>query len=279
MVTAHKILIVDDEASIRLAFQEILSQDGYQVTTAASGQAALAQIATHTFDLALIDLFLQDMSGIGVLSRLRQNSPDTIAIMLTAYASMETVVEALRQGAHDYLIKPCPIEDLRRSIRSGLHKLHQERQQRNLLARLEQRISNSLANIQAVMAEQQEETVAAPSTQAVPGENISPRQVGFIKRGELTVDFIRHIISLNGQPLPLSTTEFSLLAYLIKAMPRIVPPQELVHQVRGYSSETWEASETVRVHIYHIRRKVKQVTGYTKLIDTVRGKGYTILVQ
>jgi DNA-binding response OmpR family regulator len=49
--------------------------------------------------------------------------------------------------------------------------------------------------------------------------------------------------------------------------------------VRGYHSETWEASETVRVHIYHIRCKVKQVTGCTNLIDTVRGKGYTILLQ
>lgn len=278
MVTAGKILIVDDEASIRLTFQEILSQEGYQVTTAATGQAALSQIAAHSFDLVLIDLFLGDMSGIAVLSRLRQSSPDTVAIVLTAYASMETVVEALRQGAHDYLLKPCPIEDLRHSIRSGLLKLHQERQQRHLLSRLEQRISSSLANIQAVIAEQ-EGPVTAPSTPAESAEDNSPKQADFIKKGELTVDFTRHLISLNEHPLPLSTTEFNILAYLIKAMPRIVPPQELVHQVRGYTSETWEASETVRVHIYHIRRKVKQITGYTDLIDTVRGKGYTILVQ
>lgn len=278
MVTAHKILVVDDEANIRLTFQEILSRDGYQVTTAATGQAALDQIAAHSFDLALIDLFLGDMSGIGVLSSLRQNSPDTVAIVLTAYASMETVVEALRQGAHDYLFKPCPIEDLRRSIRSGLRKLHQERQQRHLLSRLEQRISNSLASIQAVIAEQ-DGTVPAPNTPAQTEKDSGIRQADFVKKGELTVDFARHLISLSGHPLPLSTTEFNILAYLIKAMPRIVPPQELVRQVRGYTSETWEASETVRVHIYHIRRKVKQTTGHTDLIDTVRGKGYTILVQ
>lgn len=274
-----KILVVDDETAIRLTFQEILGQDGHEVKAAASGQEAIELIASQAFDLAVVDLFLGDASGLEILAKLRQESPDTVVIILTAYASLETAVDALRQGAHDYLLKPCQIDDLRNSIQQGLLKLRQVRQRRNLLCQLEQRISNSLATLQAVIVEQ-EIGVAAPD-RSVNGQflfvdDAARKQTGFVKRGRLVIDFTRHLITVDGHPLPLSTTEFNLLTYLIKSMPRIVTAQELVHQVQGYESEVWEASEIVRVHISHIRRKIKQATGHTDLIDTVRGRGYTI---
>ena len=99
MLSTAKILVVDDEANIRASLKEILARDGYHVITAESGESALALLPTHEFDLALIDLKLTGIGGIEVLAVLREQSPNTVAIVLTAHASLETAVEALRKGA------------------------------------------------------------------------------------------------------------------------------------------------------------------------------------
>jgi len=126
---ATRILVVDDEEHIRASMKELLTRDGYEVFVAESGEAALELIDTHSFDLALIDLKLGGIGGIEVLTALRQKSPQTVAIVLTAYASLETAVAALRQGAHDYLFKPCKPAELRESIRRGLLGRQEQRRQ------------------------------------------------------------------------------------------------------------------------------------------------------
>lgn len=278
-----RILIVDDEIGIRLTLEDILVRDGHQVITADSGLAALDLIAAQTFDLALLDLNLGDISGTEVLAALHRQSPDTIAIMLTAYGSLETAVEALRQGAHDYLFKPCPTVDLRESIRQGLLKRQRAKRQRQLLKQLGQFFVNTLDDIQEIVEEDSALYVKNPETNRpneaiIPAanESITRQPERFLKYGPLIVDKARHIITLNDHLLELSPTEFSILAYLISEAPRVVPPQELIRQVQGYNSELWEASETVRSHISHIRQKVKQAGTHANIIQTVRSIGYTI---
>ena len=99
----------------------------------------------------------------------------------------------------------------------------------------------------------------------------------FLQHGGLIVDLARHLITLDGQLLELSPTEFDLLAYLVSQTPRVVPPQELVREVQGYQSEPWEASETVRYHVHRLRHKMKEATGRADIIRTVRGVGYSII--
>jgi len=91
----------------------------------------------------------------------------------------------------------------------------------------------------------------------------------------LIVDSIRHVITLDGVLLELSPTEFDLLAYLVSEAPRVVPPQELIREVQGYSSTAQEAAETIRSHISHIRRKVQSAAGRS-VVRTARGIGYAI---
>ncbi|MCP4539223.1 MAG: response regulator [Chloroflexi bacterium] len=122
------ILIVDDEVGVRTSLAGVLTHSGYHVVTVDSGEAALERIATQEFDLALIDLRMKEIGGIEVLSALRQQSPDTIAIVLTAHGSLETATEALRHGAHDYLFKPCKVAKLQESVRMGLLKRQQKLQ-------------------------------------------------------------------------------------------------------------------------------------------------------
>ena len=269
MNTKTTILIVDDEPSLRFALKEVLARDGHRVVTVESGEAALERVAVEEFDLALIDLKMKGMGGMEVLASLRRQAPDTVVIMLTAYASLETAVEALRQGAYDYLFKPCKTIEIRESVRTGLLKRQRVLRQRKLLAQLEHSLSSQLAGIRTVLVEQ-------PEGPSAPLPEPAAEQSRFLQRGGLIVDLMRHVITLDGHLLELSPTEFDLLAYLVSESPRVVSPQELVREVQGYESELWEARDMVRYHIYHIRQKVKAVTERTDIIRTVRGVGYTL---
>jgi DNA-binding response OmpR family regulator len=280
MDLAAKILVVDDEPGIRFFLEEMLERQGYQVATADGGHAALERIAAEEFDVVLLDLMMPEVDGLEVLATLHRDSPDTVVIVLTAHASLETAVQALRQGAHDYLFKPCKTVELRESIRRGLAARHQKTSQRDLLQRLEQNLALSLEGLRATMIEQPEAPSPPPATQRVGPSPLADEPIGeegrFLERGELIVDLMRHVITLRGELLELSPTEFDLLAFLVSEAPRVVSPQELVREVQGYESEQWEASETVRYHVYRIRNKIKQATGSTGVIRTVRGVGYTI---
>lgn len=275
MAATARILVVDDELAIRLTMTEMLTRDGYQVILAESGQAALKLIATQVFDLVLVDLKLGDMEGTEVLEALHRQSPDTIAIMLTAHGSLETVVTALREEAHDYLLKPCSPIKLRESIRQGLLKRQREMLHRDSLHQLAQHLSAHLQNIQAYMVEK----LPLPSVKSLADISSPPieEQDRFLQyNNRLIVDFFHHIITFDGQLLELSPTEFNLLVHLMREAPRVINPQELVRQVQGYESEPWQASEIVRAHISHLRRKLKEATGGADIIRTVRGIGYTL---
>ncbi len=269
MTPTAKILAVDDDAGVRFFLAETLTRDGYHVTAVESGEAALEHIAAQEFDLVLLDLKMKGIGGTEVLAALRQQAPDTSVIVLTGHGSMETAVKALRQGAHDYLFKPCKTVELRESVRTGLLKRQQEMRQRELLTQLERSMSSHLEEIRATVVEQ---SSSPPPTSLAP----MAEQSRFLQQGKLIVDFMRHVITLDDHLLELSPTEFGLLAYLISEAPRVISPQELVREVQGYESELWEAREMIRYHVYRIRRKIKKATERTEIIRTVRGVGYTI---
>ncbi len=264
------ILVVDDEPSIRFFLEEVLTKDGHRVVLADSGETALAHISEQDFDLALIDLKMKAVGGLQVLAALRRQTPDAVAIVLTAHASLKTAVEALRQGAHDYLFKPCKTAALRESIRTGLLKQQREARQRALLAQLERSLSSNLEEIRA--------TAVSDTSPPDPTSESTQSANRFLQRGRLIIDLMRHVITLDGHLLELSPTEFALLAYLVSEAPRILPPSELVREVQGYESETWEARDIIRYHIYRIRQKIKQSTGREDVIKTVHGVGYTLSV-
>jgi DNA-binding response OmpR family regulator len=272
MQNTAKILVVDDEPHIRFFLEKVLTRVGHDVTSVENGQSALKIIQSIEFDLALIDLKLGDISGIDLLSALRQQSPCTSVIVLTGYASLDTAVEALRHGAHDYLFKPTKTVDLRESVRTGLLKREREVRRRRLLTRLEEDLTASLDDIRNTVI-QDEPEVAQPksSPQVDPPPEERDR---FIKRGGLIIDIMRHVITLDGQLLELSPTEFDVLAYLISEAPRVISPEEMVQEVQGYECEPWEARDTVRYHIYRLRNKIEDATGKKDIIRTVRGVGY-----
>ena len=113
------ILIIDDEKSIRKAFSMTLS-DKYNVITAADATSGLEQLQKQEPDLVLLDINLPDMDGIQVLKKIKESSPETVVIMVTAFRDIKLVVEATKLGAFDYLVKPIDGQELRLTIKNGL---------------------------------------------------------------------------------------------------------------------------------------------------------------
>lgn len=116
----HQILVVDDENTLRHFLRLNLQEQGYQVTEAADGHTALNLIDRQRFAVALVDLRLTDIDGLEIVRRLRHVAPKTSVIILTAYATVDSAVEALRQGAHDYLTKPFETAELLASVADGI---------------------------------------------------------------------------------------------------------------------------------------------------------------
>src|SRR6185437_13092166 len=111
------ILVVDDELLIRETLAEYLGQEGFAVVTSASGEEALEQAGEHRFDIALCDVHLPGLDGLELLDRLQRISPETFVLLITAYASVESAVQAFQRGAHDYLMKPILLEEVLAKVR------------------------------------------------------------------------------------------------------------------------------------------------------------------
>lgn len=107
-----KILIVDDEARILLLLQSLLKANGYDVVTAKDGNSALDAVKSDTFDLVITDLRMSPMDGLELFKEIKKLQPDLPVILLTAYASVETAIEALKNGAFDYLSKPFKVDEM-----------------------------------------------------------------------------------------------------------------------------------------------------------------------
>ena len=269
MHTPASILIVDDEASIRFSLGELLSRDAYEVVAAECGESALARLAAQPFDLVLLDLKMPGISGIEVLSAMREQGLDAAVIVLTAHGSMDTAITALRQGAHDYLLKPYDAATLRESVRTALLERERTKRQKALLLQVERDLTASLEEIRAAVV--RPSSISEPAT---AGATFA--EVPDLQHGGLVIDLAQHAITLDGCTLDVSPTEFDLLAYLAEQAPRVVDACELVREVQGYDCDRLEASDIVRHHIYRIRQKAEICSGRSDIIRTVRGVGYAL---
>ena len=198
-----KILVVDDDPGVRFFLEEILSRDGLLVLAVASGEAALECVSTQMFDIALVDLVTRGMDGMTLVKALRSRAPETSVVVLTAHASVETAVAALRHGAHDYLFKPCSSSQLRASIQSGLLN------RRRRLPGSTQVGADAREAIDGQAAEATADFAPADNERSTESRAVGPNHV--LDRAGLVIDSVRHEVSLDGKIVELSPTEFGLL--------------------------------------------------------------------
>src|SRR5947209_17422023 len=117
-----KILVVDDEPNVLLTLTAILQYEGYEVDGAGGGAEAIAAVHQHHYDLVLTDLKMAEIDGLAVLEEVRRSSPQTVTLMMTGYASLDSAVDAVQRGAYEYLLKPVEVPNLKLAVERSLER-------------------------------------------------------------------------------------------------------------------------------------------------------------
>jgi two-component system response regulator PilR (NtrC family) len=117
-----KILVADDEQSMREFLDIMLKKEGYKVSLASNGEEVVKLIDNDLFDLVLMDIRMPKLDGISALKKIKSTSPETVVIMITAYASADTAIKAMKEGAYDYITKPFKVEEIKLIINNALEK-------------------------------------------------------------------------------------------------------------------------------------------------------------
>ncbi len=170
-----RILVVDDELSMREFLSILLEREGYDVSVAASAAEALRMMESALFDLVLSDVNMPGLSGIELLARIKEKSPETAVLMLTAFSAAEQAVEAMKLGAYDYIGKPFKNEEIKQLVKNALEKQGLKRE--NILLKKDASERDSFCGIIAKSPKMRElfdmiqKVAASPSSVLILGES------------------------------------------------------------------------------------------------------------
>jgi len=235
------ILVVDDEPVARQSLTDILRLEGYNVSSVPNGQAAVEYVRTHPVDLVIVDLKMPGMDGLEVIQVVNQISPETEVVLLTAFGSTESAIQALRLRIHDYLLKPAPPAQVINSVKKGLSRRE---------ARLKAR--------------------SGPSVMGDVEEGIQELSL----RDGTKIDLSRRQIKKANLFVHLTPAEGRLLRVLIENPGRVYTHRELVLLVQGYDTSQREAPEILRPLVSRLRHKLEDFPALSDCIVSVRGTGY-----
>jgi two-component system KDP operon response regulator KdpE len=224
MTHGARILVVDDEASIRRSLKINLEARGYTVDAAETGEKAIKAFENRRPDLLILDLLMPGMGGIDVVGKLRAVSTIPIIVLLAMGEEAEKV-KALELGADDYMTKPFGMEELFARIRSLLRR-------------------------------------AAGATSAAP----------VFVAGDLSVNFDRREVTVEGQPVKLTPTEYDLLKYMIEHAGKVLTHRILLQEVWGEAYV--DQAQYLRVFVGQLRKKIEKHPGRPRFILTDPGVGY-----
>jgi two-component system alkaline phosphatase synthesis response regulator PhoP len=263
MTSKFKILVIEDDGDTRHILGTVLRAAGYEILLAGDAERALAQLADFPADIVISDIGLPGLSGLDLLKYLRARNHDGEVILLTGFPAVDSAIQALRDGAVDYLTKPVTPPALLEAIARVEERLRQTRQRREALAMLE-------AGIKHFMGQPSSGPVSSP------GPPPAPAAGKLYEVGPVTLDPDRFLVEVNGQRVDATPTEVGVLHYLCRHPGRVVTPQELVKSLRDDTVASRAAPEIIRPHISNLRRKLLAASPQADVIATVRGVGYML---
>jgi len=250
-----RILVVDDEEMVRDSLEEILRLEGYDVQSVDSGESALNLLQGEQFELMLLDLKMTNMDGIDVIKAVTRISPELKVILLTGHGSLESAIDALRFGAHDYILKPASSNEILSSIARAIAKRAEQQHRRMLLEQLD-------ASLQRLKESEGIEIIPAGEHQTLSLNN------------GVVVDLARREIWRGNGRVGLTPTEGKLMKVLLEHRGQVLSHRELVLLVQGYETTDWEAPEVLRPLVSRLRRKLSLFLNGENWITNVRGTGY-----
>ncbi len=257
------ILIVDDEPNLRLTLTAILEKDGYRVVAVASAREALEAVQSSEFALIFLDLKMPDVDGLSVLPEIHRLCPDLPVLILTAHATLDSAIKAVRLSASDFLLKPLDPPLILERVHAVLAEREPPRRRKEIMGQI-QGLLGELAGIERVPGQGPEDAPA-------------PDQVHSLKRGPFFFDLEARYVTLEDRLLPLSPGDFDYLLALARHSPKPVPVDRLVSQVQGFEVSRAEAQEIARWRIHELRQVLEPEPDAPRYILTVRGIGYRLV--
>ena len=267
MTRQNSILIVDDDNHLRMSLSFILKKENYRVETAASAEEALDCLKSHEYDLMFLDLNLPGMGGIDLPIEVHRHYPRMLVLILTAYAGLESAIQAIRLGARDYLNKPVePMVILTRVA--------------EILAEGEQpaRKTEIVSQMQSLLAEWQKINGMDMIPTSHPGTPPPADSGRFLKKASFELDLDSHHATLNGEYIPVTGIYFDYLCTLLRNAPKAVPYKTLVKESQGYDVDMAEARDLSRWRIHELRKMIEKDPEHPQYILTVRGTGYRLAI-
>lgn len=254
-----KILIVDDETNIRKGLRAILQKEGHEVRDVGTAEEALQTMETFPIEAALVDIRMPGMSGTELLATIRQRWPHVSVVLLTGHGRLESAMTAVKEGAHDYLLKPAQPEDIRQVLMEALGASRRQRQQDQLLETLRDGLRR---------------------LDVMPGESSAPMESGqereSLSFGDLEIDLRGHVVRQNGEEVDLTPSEYNLLVTLARRAGEVIDYVSLVKLALEYEAELWEAKELIKRHVFTLRQKIEPDPGEPQYVRNVRGVGYRL---
>jgi DNA-binding response OmpR family regulator len=267
MAISNSILIIDDEANLRRSMAMILKKAGYAVTTAENGQEALQYLQAGAYDLAFLDLKMPDINGIDILPQIRSIYPDMPVLILTAHATLESAIEAVRRGARDYLIKPIEPTQILSRVEDIFTEQKQPKRKREIIH-----------EIQDLLTELREIDGTTPGAGNLL-ITLSPTDPArFLQCGPLSLDLHARHVKLHDQFIQLSPTAFDYLVTLVRHSPNPVSYETLVMESQGYKASLSEARDLARWRVHELRKALNPGNQSHDYIITVRGIGYRLVI-
>ncbi len=265
-ISGH-ILIIDDEAVLRQTLARILQQAGFEVTTAEHGEQGLDFLKTTDFDMLFMDLRMPGLTGLEVLKLIHTGYPSLPVVLFTAQPDLNSAVEALRNGATDYLLKPLKPQAIIERAQTIIANQKKENRKRDIALQIE-----------ALQAELKEiETNSSGKTGPLLQINTSTDR--FLKRGLLVLDLHKRRLLINEQTVSIPPTSFDYLIVLARHAPNVVNYQTLVAEAQGYQANGREAQELTKWHIHQLRQAIEKETHNPSYLINVRGTGYRLVAD
>ena len=266
-----RILLVDDEKSTRLVIGRSLQLCGYQVNDAADGRQALQALEKYPYDVLLLDLNMPELNGSQVMDIVREKYPDLQVIILTAHASLESAIAAVKTGAVDYLLKPQSINQIKAAVEKALKRSFDKNQHLQLV----NIIGDALDTLQT--------NLNLPAQ--APGEKTETNANNPVEMNGMLFDPERRRLITYTEPdgqknttprtSELTAHQCAILSFMVENPQKVFSNLEIARQALGYHNlSDLEADRIIRPHILKLRRKIEADPSNPCLIRSVRGKGY-----
>lgn len=213
----NRVLIVDDDEGMRFFLKETLSKEGLGVEEAPDAETALAKLESSSFDLVMMDVKLPGMNGMEATLRIKENDPDAMVIIMTAFSTREFAREAIKNGAYDYFTKPFSLDEMSIVVRRALEKRHLQMELRNLQEKLrdKNRFGNlvGMSNSMQSLYEMIERVASSDATVLIYGESGTGKERVAEAIHERSLRKDKSFIKINCAAIPETLLESELFGY------------------------------------------------------------------